>query len=239
MFIQSIVLIKSKTVLTALMAGAAIATGVLTFGNGELFDRLFLLILVFLMFFKAVNQDINISGIIILFIVNMVCEEVVFLTLGAEYQKIIIYTVAAYIFYRLYFNDMVKFIAVPILLLSFIAELHWFLTDYPAPMLHLYIAMLTFNILIRFMLFMRIPLTEQYTNKKAKIVPADSYIYDLAKWSTIFLSLVLIEYIVRHCTPYQPMLIYNLFEYVMHGLAVLIVIIIGSHIINSQKSFSV
>jgi len=93
------------SVITALFAGLFIATGILTFGNALIFDRLFIAILIFTAL--VCTSNINVVGSIAILALERLLEELFWFLLhdlwnNIWYLKIIVYCLLCWTIYDLY-----------------------------------------------------------------------------------------------------------------------------------------
>jgi hypothetical protein len=220
----------------ALVAACIIGSGILTFGQPELFDRLFLAVLVILLIINTRSKDTNTLGVLLILLFERISDELIFIAMEVSGQKILVYCISAMVLYKSRDDKLTHYIA-PLVLLTFIAEIYWLMSGYPAPLVHYYIGLVVLNILTRKLLFMRVPLTQRWVKKNAKLLTIDWQLYKLAKWFTIAIAIVLIEFLIRHTTAYQAIYIYMAYPYLLQGFTLITLLIIGEHIVNASPLF--
>lgn len=232
MFIR--ILLKQGTKI--LLPGLAIFLGYMTFGYAEFFDRLFLLIIFILLLINIKRKHIDLAGVLLIILIEQLGDEFFYFATDYTIIRPLTYAVACYLLIKFNSDKLVMRLALPIILICMGAELYWYVIDYPAPQLHFYIALILLSLLTRHLLFLRVILTEQYTQRKADFLALDWQLYEICTWSIVIMSLMLAEYIVRHCTHYSPMFVYNNYPQITHTFTVLIIFYIMQ---QSFKNFYV
>ena len=117
--------------ITALFGGLFIATGILTFGNAMIFDRLFIGVLIFTAI--VCRSNINVVGIIAILALERLLEEFLWFSVIDQFyniwqMKIVIYAGLLWMLYKLWFDTMVK-IVLPFIIFSIAAEFYWYFSD--------------------------------------------------------------------------------------------------------------
>lgn len=214
------ILLKQGTKI--LLPGLAIFLGYMTFGHAESFDPLFLLIIFTLLLINIKHKQSNLASILLIIIVARLGEEVFYFATDYNITRPLIYAAACYLLVKFSSDKLAMRLALPTVLISMGAEIYWYVIDYPTPQLHFYVALILLNLLTRHLLFLRVILTEHYTQRKADFLALDWQIYEVCTWNIIIFSLMISEYIVRHFTHYTPMFVYNSYPQIIHILSVLI-----------------
>ena len=212
--------VYGQSILQTLLAGLCLAFGILTFGDPLHFDRLFFgaLVLTALSSYK----NANIIGIVCIIAFERLIEESIWLWIkDLEIGKAIIYGGAVYILYLCRFEPLAKYFG-GILLISLGAEIYWITLNYPAPLIHWYMAMVALNMLTRYLLMWRVPMTKELTGKETMPLVADWQLSSIAGLSAFVQALVLLEFIIRHIGQFNELLyVYNIMPSLMHGIAFL------------------
>lgn len=207
-------------VLQTLLASVCVAAGFLTFGNALYFDRLFFgaLLLVACICYR----NINVLGIVLIIALERLTEEAVWAWVkDLVIAKVLIYGFATWVLYLCRFEPLAKYMGA-VLLIALGTELYWILTYYPAPLLHWYMAMVALNMLTRYLLTWRAPITEQLLPVQATPILADWRLSTIAGLCAAIQAAVLLEFVLRHLVPTPNLLyVYYTMPYLMQTLAVL------------------
>jgi hypothetical protein len=205
-------------ILTTFFGGLFVALGIITFGNAEAFDKLYLLIL----FFAALlcHKNMNIVSILSIILLQRLTEELAWLYLfDNNIIKLLIYCFGLLAAYYLRHDWLVKVI-IPTIVLVIVAEAYWFISDYKSPELYWHIWIMISNLIVRFLIFSRVSLVDHYFPNKGESVNLDWVIYKLSVVVIIIQSAILFEYLIRHILGVSGALyIYLLYPYLIHGLA--------------------
>ncbi|WDE03365.1 hypothetical protein SG34_018415 [Thalassomonas viridans] len=164
-------------------------------------------------------RDVNMAGLLMIIILERSLEEVIYLIHINFDIKVFVYLCALVVLYKLKYDQLVTRLCMPVLVLAVLAELYWWYSGYDGVRIHLYVLMLLLNLVTRHLLFMRLPITDNLV-EGAKSLPLDWKFCELAKWSIFVLTAMLLEYLVRHLTAFNPLYIYNAFTPLMHAIAV-------------------
>jgi hypothetical protein len=204
--------------ITALFAGLFIAGGILTFGNADVFDRLYFGILIF----TAVicRKNINVLSVLIILFAQLSMEELAWLYRSDSYVvKIILYSTVIWFAYYFRYDWVAKAIFYIVILVIF-SEVYWYLTDYPPPQFYWHIWIMLSNLLVRYFLFSRVSLLDEYFPGKGMSTNLDWVIYRLSALVIITQIAITLEYLARHILGFSSVLfIYYSYEYIIHGLA--------------------
>ena len=228
-----------RQITRAVSASLVITIGYMNFGNPDVFDRLFLFILVTCSLLKNIRSNVNVIGILLIFIFERFSEEILYFSMFSDYQKILVYGSSFIIVFTLYYDSLIKYLVIPTVTLACIVELYWFFTGYKFVVLQFYIALLLLNVVVRHLLFMRVPITETLFQKGATPMNIDYLLYSVAKWCSVITAAMVIEYVIRHCTIYNPLYVYNFYPYALHTLSVITLILIFDHIVNSRLTINI
>ncbi|MFT5838283.1 MAG: hypothetical protein ACI9UT_000775 [Flavobacteriales bacterium] len=207
--------------LTALFGGIFVFLGITTFGNGEAFDRLFIFILIFTGI--VCRKNIDVLGIVFILAFESIIEEIFwFSTQDIWYSKLAVYSCLAILFYKLKYDAMSR-LAIPCLVLSISAELFWFATDYQfTPEIYWYNIIIGQSMMVRFLLFSRIDLSQSIFNKNAKSINLDWIIYEITRIFIVFETLNILEYLIRHILELKVTIIYVCYPFAMQAISTFI-----------------
>lgn len=207
--------------LQTLFASICIVAGILTFDNALYFDRLFFGAL--LLVACVCYHNINIIGVVFIVALERLAEEAIWMWIkDLVVAKVLIYSFAIYVLYLCRYEPLAKYMGT-LLLIALGVELYWITTYYSAPLLHWYMAMVALNMLTRYLLMWRAPLTEQLLPVEATPQLADWRLSYIAGLSAAIQAAVMLEFITRHLYQ-QPNLLYfyQLMPYFMQCLAILV-----------------
>jgi len=197
---------------------------VLSFGSPLYFDRLFIVVLIVLIGTYKVNKNLFSIGIIFLCIKGL--NELAYFCRQLSDAKVIYYVVAGYVFYKFRFDGQTKKVIIPLYVSCILAESYWVYTNYTAPSLHWYIALLSINILHRMLIVSRVHLLNRVWKDSIYGINIDFSLHQVALIYGYLVVLIIFEYLVRHLTPLNPMLIYNIYPYVAGIVSVFLILII-------------
>jgi hypothetical protein len=204
--------------ITALFGGLFIALGVLTFGNASLFDGLFIAVLLFAGI--VCRKNINIVSLLVIIVIDRLLQELAWFGLSSnDLLKELLYILTLVVLLVVRYDPLVKIIF-PIIMLVIGAEIYWYVTDYPAPQLYWYITLLLSCLVTRFMIFSRLDWVEKFFPNKSQSINLDWIFYKLIGTTSIILSAMLLEYLVRHVFNFaQVTVIYYSYPYLVHAIA--------------------
>jgi hypothetical protein len=114
-------------------------------------------------------------------------------------------------------------LAIPCLVLSISAELFWFATDYQfTPEIYWYNIIIGQSMMVRFLLFSRIDLSQSIFNKNAKSINLDWIIYEITRIFIVFETLNILEYLIRHILELKVTIIYVCYPFAMQAISTFI-----------------
>ena len=209
-----------------IIALTLVAAGVATFGSPLYFDRLYILIIVTVGFFA--RKDINILGVIALLGGQRVIEEAAFIFIDVQPAliKLPIYFFCLVGLYRIRF-DSICYILCPLLLITFGAEIYWYLDSYKAPVIWWHLLLITSSMLVRKFIWMRELWCKKHFPGKVRSLDLDYYIYELCLiyiWVNIAMVL---EYFVRHILNIKDCLyVYYSFPYIAQTITILTLLLL-------------
>lgn len=213
-----------------------ILLGFLSFGYPLYFDRLFILVLVVLLGTYKVNKDLFSVGVILLLI--RFSGEIIFQLSTLPTAKLLYYLIAAIVMYRLRFDKQVRFLAFPVLFLCILTEIYWVVTGYESPRIHSYIAILAMNCVIRYLLVFRVHLIREKWKTEVSSIKLDYSLYKLSGVYGVVVSLMAIEYIIRHNTPLNPLYIYDAYSYASQAISLCVLYLLSISLINLRNKFA-
>jgi hypothetical protein len=219
-----------------LMSGAVITVGVFTFGNAILFDRLLLIIFVGLSIIY--RKDKNLLSLLIIVLAGRAFEEFFWLFPDRSngYVKGVIYFMSAVIFYKLREDSLSKF-ALSILFCMVGAELYWWSTHYEnTPRIAYFIVVITEDLLVRHFIFLRLTIFRHHF-KSLKRTPLDWQVQNLMIIFSLFYSLHIGEYFIRHILKVPSLLVYPTYPYVLQILNCLLLWFILNYTLRRTRFF--
>lgn len=215
-----------KPLFRAFFAGCIIAAGIFTFGQGVLFDRLFFTVLLLLFFLAIQAKDIDLMGVIIIMLLSNSTDEICYLLPDLLPIKILVYAVCLFGLYKNKKDKWAIRLAAPLLGVSLLAEVYWFVIAYDAPQIYYYHALISINLFVRRFVFLRLFLTPKWFGKETSSISLDYKIYTIAKWSILSLALLTLEYAIRHATHLSPLFFYYVHQYIAQLLSVLVLVLL-------------
>lgn len=194
--------------------------GIYTFGNGLLFDRLFICVLVF----TAVicRNNVNVLGVVIILVIQRLVEETAWSISELDYQTII---KAAFYFLALlscwaFWYDIIAKLLLSVLILSIGSEFYWIYTQASAPEIYWYVGLIASNLFVRHLIFMRVSYTEDFFPHQTQSINLDWHIHKLNAVAACVLSLLIFEYFVRSVLGFERIvLVYSYASYALQAIA--------------------
>lgn len=207
-------------VLTALFGGLFIFAGVYTFGNGLLFDRIFIGILVFTGI--VCRKNVNVLGVVIILMIIHIMNEAGWLISESEFKafaKTGFYVLSILIYIQLRYDKLSRVLLI-CLVASLLSEAYWELQGRTAPEIYWYIFILSMNLLTRHLLFLRVSYTDDYFPGKSQSINMDWHIYKLNAVAAGIQFLNIMEYLARSLLDYfEVLFIYNVYPYLMQAVS--------------------
>tara|TARA_R110000787_G_scaffold67328_11_gene150757 strand:- start:881 stop:1609 length:729 start_codon:yes stop_codon:yes gene_type:complete len=226
---------------TSLLAIVFLAFALLSFGYAQYFDRLFIIFLLVLILFNI--SKANIVSIAIIFLLERFFEEVVFFFSTYLYIKPLIYLLSLWLIKSFWYDSLIRRVILPTIVICITCEVYWYLTNYSAPRIHSYIAMLMLNIITRHLIFLRVPLFKQLqaltlirniVSQPITQTPVDLPLYSIAMINILVVVAMIAEYLIRHLTPLESLFVYNLYSEFIHLLSAVTLFFIVNFIVKSN-----
>jgi hypothetical protein len=239
--------------------------GVLTFGDMFLFSQYvhFDQIIIFVTFISAItfrkNLDI-LTCLMFVLLAQISCELIFSFSQNTLVWKVAGYLGVAFCLVISKRDSMTKFM-IPIFVLSLFSEFYWLYIDYEGPEIYWSLIQLGIYLLARYLIIIRFTLTVQVMDiasyflshigsmKYQKLIDRveqnlepidlDRYLKFVFSIPIVIEGLNVLEYIIRHNTALNPLLIYSIYPYVIQvfGIVTLFVVTFFSHISNQQRRF--
>lgn len=226
--------------ITNILAIVFLTIALLTFGYAQYFDRLFIIFLLGLILFNIHNA--NIISIAIIFLLERFLEEVVFFSSSYLFIKPLIYLLSLWLIKLFWYDSLIRRIILPTIIICVICEVYWYTTDYNAPKIYYYIAMMSLNIITRHLIFLRVPLFRKFQaipriqkiiSQPLKQTAVDLPLYTLAMVNILVVVAMIAEYIVRHLAGFSALFVYNYYPYTMQFLAVVTLFLLTNFVVKS------
>jgi hypothetical protein len=226
--------------ITNILAIVFLTIALLTFGYAQYFDRLFIIFLLGLILFNIHNA--NIISIATIFLLERFLEEIVFFSLNYPFIKPLIYLLSLWLIKLFWYDSLIRRVILPTILACITCEIYWRFTDYKAPQIYYYIAMMSLNIITRHLIFLRVPLFKRFqsidfiqkiTSQPLKQTSVDLPLYSLAMVNILVVVAMITEYITRHLTGFSPLFIYQYYPYTMQFLAVVTLFLLTNFVVKS------
>lgn len=233
------------TGITSLLAVLFLTIALLSFGYAQYYDRLFIIFLFGLICFNIHNA--NIISIALIFLFERSLEEIVFFSSSYLFIKPLIYLLSLWLIKLFWYDKLIRRVILPTVIICIISEIYWCLTDYKAPRIHSYIAMLMLNMATRHLIFLRIPIFRKFqrlafikstVTQPLKHTSVDMQLYSLAMVNIVVVTTMIAEYLLRHLTPLKPLFIYNFYSETVHILSAATLFFIVNFIIKSNYKFT-
>jgi hypothetical protein len=213
------------SIIKALIGGLFIAFGIYSFGQAEIFEPIFLAVIIFTGVVCRANFDV-VSILVIVFCQNLINELAWQFILDIFSVKFILYGLSALICFGCRYDKLIRFV-LPLLLVIIGVEIYWLSTGYAGPNIVWHVWLLTIGLSLRYLLFARVGILQHYFKKQAQSINLDWSIYKLMGLSIVIQSAMLTEYLVRHIS-HAPHItyIYDLYPYIAQALATVMIWVI-------------
>ena len=212
----------------------------ISFGYAEYFDRLFIVFLVGILLLNFTNA--NAVSVVAIFLFERLIEEGIFFSSTLYLAKPIVYLGAVLIVRQLWYDSVVKYFVAPTLVACIACEIYWYASQYSAPRMHSYIAMLCLNVITRHLLFLRVPIFSKLFDvsrikldfvEPLKQVNLDWQLYRLSMVNCLVVVAMIGEYLIRHLTGIKVLVVYDVYPYLMQTIAILTLFFITLFIVKS------
>ncbi len=219
-----------------LMSASVVAAGVFTFGNAELFDRIFLGVLIALIVYF--HDDKNLASVFAVIALGRIFEEVLWLIPSIEYvSKILIYSVSFIAFYMLRYDTLGK-AAIFVLICICGAELYWYLTAYSKhPNVSWFVLLILQDVVIRHLLFMRPVVFKKWAPYMSSL-PLDLQLYNVYAIFFVVNCAMIFEYFLRHLFLVNSLIIFDLSPYINQFIASVMLWFILNYSIKRTSLFN-
>lgn len=191
--------------------------GIITFKSSDTLDWLFLSILIFTA--VVCHRNINIVSVVIILFAQLTLDQIIWLVLNESYIfDMITVIIALLAVYQFRYDGVVRIIF-PLIILTTASYIYWLSTDYPKPQISWYLWLITSNLFVRYLIFSRVLIVDNYFPKKGQSINLDWIVYKLCASAILIQTLLVIEYLIRHIFNFsEALLIYELYPYLMQGL---------------------
>lgn len=207
-------------VATALFGGLFVFAGLYSFGDGLLFDRLFIGVIILTA--VVCRKDINVMGILVILVIQRLLEETAWSISELDFKHIVkpaFYLAAILVFWKIKYDGVAKFLLAT-LLIAIAAEFYWLATKVSAPEVYWYVGLLTSNVFIRHLIFMRVSYSADIFPTQAESINLDWHIYKLNGLAAFFQFAIVVEYAFRTVLNNLDIIyIYKIYPYCMQLIA--------------------
>lgn len=217
--------------ISALLLLLVVILGYLSFGYPLYFDQLTLFVLVGSLALYKLDQ--NLASIAFIILLVRILNEVLFAYEGV-YQDFLFYLGSFLFAYKFKFDSQVKRVLIPLLTACCLAHIYWYFIEYEGPHLGIYVLAVALNCLLRYLLMFRAHLTTKLPYLNLSGITLDYDIYRLASFSNILISLMVIEYLIRHLTPLNPLIVYETYSYALQVILLFIPYFFLSYFVKSK-----
>lgn len=216
--------------------------GILTFGDNESFDLIFMSVL-----FAGIILTLKLPDVwtilLIVFIARLLDKGLLYYTSSSWFSEVLVYLAMLLLLHKF----RIKYFYYPLLALlslTIAAEIHWLVNGYDPtftgssakPDLYFYWGYVVIIVSVIALVNLRTLWIERLFNVETQFTDLD---YDLGNLYIAFLMLempMILEYLVRHITPYNPLFIYAYYTEIKHLFgAVLMFLILRLFLRESAK----
>lgn len=201
--------------------------GFLTFGQGLLFEKIYLALLVFIAIIFI--REINMVSVIVIMAVSNLSSMLLFpLIIGSNFQlalKLLTYT--AIILSLIKFSEeSLRLSIAMVVALCIGAELFWYFSDHQSALIYWYVLLININMLVRYFFFRRVFIMAKHFPNRYRSLDLDHSLYQVALLFIVLHELVLVEYVLRRVFDVPSTVVYYAAPYVFHGLTTYSVLLI-------------
>ena len=190
---------------------------VTTYGRWFYFDLF--AIAVFAIALLITRFQINIAATILVITLGRLIEFISFSVLSDQWPiSTATYAITACTIIYCKTDKLTRFIF-PIFMICIICEIYWHTTHYQSPQLFFSWLVISIGLLIRKFLILRPYVVNKLIGKNSEYSRLDWNLRKVYGLAIIIESTKLIEYLVRHLTTVKPLIVYNAYPIIMHGLS--------------------
>ena len=202
------------------VAGTFIALAIIFFQDAQFFSYIFYAFLIFSAYLCR-RQHSLLLIILAVFLTNIASEIFWYFLIYFDSKLFLagVYLALGISIYYLADINGNKYLFRLLWLLMVGAELYWYFTGYNSPIIYPYLLYAVLALILQWFLVFRVILLEKHKYQMSHI-SLDRLLSHVAQLKIIICVCMIAEYLVRHLTPYQPMFIYDSYEYVVHILFV-------------------
>jgi hypothetical protein len=217
-----------------------ICAGFLTYGDGLLFEKIYLALLGFVAVLFI--RDINLVSIIIISAAANLSSELLYpLVINEQFQfplKVLTYLATGWTLFKVS-EDSMRLPTVCILVLCLLTEGYWYVSGQEAPLIFWYVLLLTINLWVRHFLFARVFIMAKYFPRHYRSLNLDHSLYQLVFFYILLHQLILLEYILRRVFEVQSTHVYYAAPYIFHGLTTYsaLLVLLQGYILISKNWF--
>ena len=196
-----------------------------TFNYGEVFDRVYVVVLITSFFiFKGPNT----KGILSILLLERLLDEAVFYASEMSELTIFIYIMSFVVLFICKYDRLSQSILAPTLIISVLFEINWYLVEYDAPQIHFYTGLVAINTYVRHLIWQRFM---TYDTESTRL---DLQYFRLSAAYMVVTSIMVLEYLVRHSTGYELMVVYDYYGYIQHALSVIAIYMVLTELKTQQ-----
>jgi hypothetical protein len=211
---------------------AVIGFGMISFNNASLFNLSFACLLVILSIAHFENK--NLLSLFFILIVSRVVGEGFALVIESTMLFI---KVGAYVLTislaLLFFYQTLSRLTLLILAFTIPVEIYWYVSDYSAPQIFFFFLVISQTIVQRYFLSMRAGYFRSWGDMKPQNL--DYNLSELLFVSGIVNLIMILEYLFRHLTGINLLVIYAAYEYLQHVITMLFVFTILLYTVSHPK----
>lgn len=217
-----------------IFAGCFISTAILaigSFGQPALFDSVITLLLVIIILFYFHDKDV-VSVLAITLVDRLLGIAFFELPQASDLAKVFIYGLSFLVCLVFRYQGLARFTLLS-LLITVPAEIYWLKVEYPAPFIYFYYIVLMQIIIARYCFFQRVGLFRRWFDTRHQVI--DARISDVYLCSGVINILMVFEYLVRHLSGFNVLLVYTSFEYVQQILTVIFTVTILFYTVSHPR----
>lgn len=222
----------SSNLLLVVCLMTVIVFGIISFNDASLFNLSFACLLVILSIVHSENK--NLLSLFLILIVSRVVGEGFALMIGSTMLliKIGVYALTVTLA-LLFFYQTLSRLTLLVLAFTIPVEIYWYISNYSAPQIFFFFLVISQTIVQRYFLFMRAGYFRSWGDMKPQNL--DYNLSELLFASGSVNLVMIIEYLFRHLTGINLLVIYTVYEYLQHIITMMFVFTILLYTVSHPK----
>lgn len=224
----------SNNLISGALAIAIAIFMISTFGEKLMFDTAAPIAYLFCAY--LFKEDKNIMGVCVVLAVVQILINFIFIFSVDNYLTRIIFYLLTALVLSIFRSDKQFGIVTAVLILSLISEFYWYFTGYHGPEIYFSFAKISVYMVAKFALTYRAHGLSIYLKEKSTAIRLDWIVLKVLSVGILIEIVYLAEYLIRHNTDLNPILMYQLYPYVAHAISAYYMWLILDHAISLLRA---